>query len=255
MIEAQLLKEITGLNHGFFTREGGYSSGSFTSLNCGFGSGDDVAIVARNRAAVADALSIGPRNLLTVYQEHSPEVVTVTETWKPQSAPIADAMVTKEPAVAIGVLTADCAPILFAERAGKVIGVAHAGWKGALTGVTDATIRAMEALGADRAKIAAVIGPAISADAYEIGPEFHRRFLAADQANAVFFKPARRNGHFMFDLPGYLSARLRQAGIASVADLALCTYTDDKRFFSYRRAGHRNEPEYGRLISAIAIAP
>jgi YfiH family protein len=164
-------------------------------------------------------------------------------------------MVTSEPAVAIGALTADCAPVLFAERSGKVIGVAHAGWKGALTGVTDATLRAMEALGADRAKIAAVIGPAISADAYEIGPEFHRRFLDADKANAAFFRPARRSGHFMFDLPGYLSMRLRQAGVGSVVDLALCTYTDEKRFFSYRRASHRNEPEYGRLISAIAITP
>jgi YfiH family protein len=255
MIEAQLLKEITGLSHGFFTREGGYSSGSFSSLNCGYGSGDDLKTVARNRAVVADALSVGSHNLLTVYQEHSPKVVTVTETWTPRSAPTADAMVTKQPGVAIGVLTADCAPVLFAERNAKVIAVAHAGWKGALTGVTDATIRAMEALGADRAKIAAVIGPAISADAYEVGPEFHRRFLDADEANAVFFKPARRKGHFMFNLPGYLSARLRQAGIASVANLALCTYTDEKRFFSYRRASHRSETEYGRLISAIAIAP
>jgi YfiH family protein len=254
MIEAQELKDIAGVRHGFFTRRGGHSSGSFSSLNCGFGSGDDRATVARNRAIVADALSVRPGNLLTVYQEHSPAVITVTKPWQPKSAPVADAMVTREPSIALGALTADCAPIIFAERSGQAVGVAHAGWKGALTGVAEATLRAMQALGADRANITAVIGPAISAAAYEVGPEFFRRFLDADSASAAFFTPSARPGHHMFDLPGYLSARLRKEGVGNVIDLALCTYRDEALFFSFRRSTHRHEPEYGRLISAIAIS-
>jgi YfiH family protein len=255
MIEAQSLKQVPGLVHGFFTRRGGYSTGAFTSLNCGFGSGDDRATVARNRAVVAQALLVKPDNLLTVYQEHSPKVITVRETWQPQSAPVADAMVTSAPGIAIGALTADCAPIIFADPAQKAIGIAHAGWKGALGGVTDATIAALEALGAERSRMLAVIGPAISADAYEVGPEFRHRFLEASRANAEFFRTAPRPGHYMFDLPGYLAHRLRRAGIGSVTDLALCTYSDEGQFFSYRRAIHCKEPHYGRLISAIAIEP
>jgi YfiH family protein len=163
-------------------------------------------------------------------------------------------MVTETPGIAIGALTADCAPILFAERLGKVIGVAHAGWKGALSGVADATLRAMEALGAMRSEIVAVIGPAISAAAYEVGPEFHSRYIDADPANAAHFRPSPREGHHMFDLPGYLVARLRHAGVGSVIDLGLCTYRDENRFYSFRRATHRNETQYGRLMSAITIA-
>ncbi len=255
MIEAEALKHILGLRHGFFTRQGGHSQGVFSSLNCGFGSGDDREKVALNRAIIAQALSVAPDRLVTVYQEHSPKVLTVSRTWAPRSAPHADAMVTVEPGIALGALTADCAPILFAAASGKVAGVAHAGWKGALAGVGEATVEAMEALGADRARMTSVIGPAISASAYEVGPEFHDRFINLDTANTRFFQASGRAGHWMFDLPGYIAARLRAFGVGRVIDLALCTYADEERFFSYRRATHRNEAQYGRLISAIAIMP
>jgi YfiH family protein len=254
MIVTEALTQVSGLAHGFFTRQGGCSEGLFNSLNCGLGSGDDRERVMRNRAIVADALGVEPANLLTVYQEHSPKVITVTSPWPPQAAPRADAMVTCEPRLALAALTADCAPIIFADRSGAAIGIAHAGWKGALSGVADATIAAMEALGARRANIIAVIGPAISAAAYEVGPEFRTRFLGADGDNAQFFTPASREHHSMFDLPAYLAARLRRLNLSGVIDMALCTYTDEVRFFSYRRATHRAETQYGRLISAIAIA-
>jgi polyphenol oxidase len=253
MIQAGLLNEIAGVTHGFFTREGGRSQGLFSSLNCGFGSGDDLETVARNRALVAGSMSVEPDRLLTLYQEHSPKVITVSEPWRRESAPLADAMVTKEQGIALGALTADCVPVIFADGRARIVGIAHAGWKGALNGVTDATIRAMEKLGADRAAIVAAIGPAISAAVYEVGPEFHGRFLEADPANEAFFRPAPKPQHWLFDLPNYLLARLRRAGIGRAEDLALCTYDDEQRFFSYRRATHRNESHYGRLISAVAI--
>jgi polyphenol oxidase len=253
MIQAGLLNEIAGVTHGFFTREGGTSQGLFSSLNCGFGSGDDLEIVARNRALVAGSMGVEPDRLLTLYQEHSPKVITVSEPWRRESAPLADAMVTKERGIALGALTADCAPVIFADGRARIVGIAHAGWKGALNGVTDATIRAMEKLGADRAAIVAAIGPAISAAVYEVGPEFHGRFLEADPANEAFFRPAPKPQHWLFDLPNYLLARLRRSGIGRAEDLALCTYDDEQRFFSYRRATHRNESHYGRLISAVAI--
>jgi purine-nucleoside/S-methyl-5'-thioadenosine phosphorylase / adenosine deaminase len=253
MIEAGLLNEIAGIAHGFFTREGGASTGLFSSLNCGFGSGDELETVARNRALVADAIGVEPERLLTLYQEHSPKVITVSQPWRRESAPLADAMVTREPGIALGALTADCAPVIFADSARQIVGIAHAGWKGALSGVTDATVSAMEDLGADRASIVAAIGPAISSAAYEVGPEFYRRFLEADAANEAFFRPAPKPQHWLFDLPGYLVERLRRNGIGAAHDLALCTYHDERRFFSYRRATHRNQSHYGRLISAIAI--
>jgi purine-nucleoside/S-methyl-5'-thioadenosine phosphorylase / adenosine deaminase len=253
MIQAGLLNEIAGVTHGFFTREGGTSQGLFSSLNCGFGSGDDLETVARNRALVAGSMGVEPDRLLTLYQEHSPRVITVSETWRRESAPLADAMVTKERGIALGALTADCAPVIFADGRARIVGIAHAGWKGALNSVTDATIRAMEKLGADRAAIVAAIGPAISGAVYEVGPEFHGRFLEADPANEAFFRPAPEPQHWLFDLPNYLLARLRRSGIGRAEDLALCTYDDEQRFFSYRRATHRNESHYGRLISAVAI--
>jgi YfiH family protein len=255
MIEAEALKHIPGLRHGFFTRRGGHSQGAFSSLNCGFGSGDDRETVARNRAVVADVLHVAPDRLLTVYQEHSPNVVTVTAPWPASSPPHADAMVTAKPGIAIGVLTADCAPLLFADETGRVAGVAHAGWKGALSGVAESTVEAMEALGAERGSLTAVIGPTISAASYEVGPEFHDRFIAVEPRNASFFAPSRRSGHWMFDLTGYIAQRLRAYGVGRVMDLGLCTYSDEDSFFSYRRATHRREPQYGRLISAIAICP
>ncbi len=253
MIEAPLLKDVPGIAHGFFTRVGGHSDGLYRSLNCGYGSGDDLAVVARNRAAVAGALGIASGRLVSVYQIHSPVVVTVTAPWKPGEAPRADAMVTRQPGIGIGALSADCAPVMFASRDGRAVGIAHAGWKGALDGVTDATIAALEVLGAARRDIFAVIGPAISARSYEVGPEFEARYLAADAANARHFS-AGQGGRPTFDLPGYLVERLRRSGIADVANLDHCTYVDEERFFSYRRATHRNEPVYGRLMSAIAIA-
>jgi YfiH family protein len=253
MIAAEALTQVRGVAHGFFTRQGGCSQGLFSSLNCGYGSGDDKEKVARNRAIVADALGIENANLLTVYQEHSPRVVTVTSAWPAQAPPAADAMVTREPRLALGALTADCAPVILAERSGGAIGVAHAGWKGALSGVADATVAAMEDLGAERRNIIAVIGPTISAAAYEVGPEFRTRFLAADRANEQFFTPATRERHSMFDLPAYLAQRLRRLDLAAVIDTAFCTYADEAHFFSYRRATHRGEPQYGRLISAVAI--
>jgi polyphenol oxidase len=248
-----LLNEIAGVAHGFFTREGGASAGLFSSLNCGFGSGDDLETVARNRGLVADAMGVEPERLLTLYQEHSPKVITVSKPWRRESAPIADAMVTREPGIALGALTADCAPVIFVDSARRIVGIAHAGWKGALSGVTDATVSAMEDLGAVRASIVAAVGPTISSAAYEVGPEFYRRFLEADAANEAFFRPAPKPRHWLFDLPGYLVVRLRRSGIAAAHDLALCTYDDERRFFSYRRATHRNQSHYGRLISAVAI--
>jgi YfiH family protein len=253
MIKAGLLNEVAGIAHGFFTREGGTSAGLFSSLNCGFGSGDDLDTVARNRALVADVIGVASDRLLTLYQEHSPRVIAVSKPWRRESAPVADAMVTKEPGIALGALTADCAPVIFAEGQARIIGIAHAGWKGAVSGITDATIGAMEELGADRASIVAAIGPAISAAVYEVGPEFHQRFLETDAANEAFFRPTAKPQHWLFDLPGYLMARLRRSGIGKADDLALCTYDDERRFFSYRRATHRNQSHYGRLISVVAI--
>ena len=253
MIQAGLLNKIAGIAHGFFTREGGTSEGLFSSLNCGFGSGDDLDAVARNRALVAGSMGVEADRLLTLYQEHSPRVITVSEPWRRESAPRADAMVTKERGIALGALTADCAPVIFVDGRARIIGIAHAGWKGALNGITDATIRAMEELGADRAAMVAAIGPTISAAVYEVGPEFHAGFLEADSANEAFFRRAEKPEHWLFDLPSYVLARLRRSGIGRAEDLALCTYDDEQRFFGYRRTTHRNQSHYGRLISAVAI--
>ena len=254
MIEADALR-LDGISHGFFTREGGHSTGLFSSLNCGMGSGDDRAVVAANRAQVAAKLGVAPECLLSAYQVHSAEAVLVSGPWSgdPEDRPRVDGLVTRTPGVALGVLTADCGPVLFADPEARVIGAAHAGWKGALTGVTARTLDLMEEQGAERARIVAVIGPTISRAAYEVGPEFPARFIEADPANARYFTPSARAGHAMFDLPAYLSDRLRAEGVGQVVDLSLCTFSDEDRFFSYRRATHRNEKDYGRLISAIAL--
>jgi YfiH family protein len=254
MIEAPEL-HLPGIKHGFATREGGYSNSLFSSLNCGFGSGDDKQIVAKNRAKVADAVGVAKDRLLTVWQWHSANAVEAREPWDVLQPPEGDAIVTKVPGLAIGVLTADCAPVLFADEAAQVIGAAHAGWKGALTGVTDATIEAMERLGARRDRTVAVIGPAISQAAYEVGAELSQRFLEADESNAKFFKPAERESHSYFDLPGYLMKRLAAAGISRACDIQSCTYSDERRFFSFRRTTHRQEAGYGRQISTIALHP
>ena len=252
MIQADVLSSA-GVAHGFFTREGGESQGVFASLNCGMGSGDDKAIVARNRASVARKLGVGPDRLLSAWQVHSPDCFAVDAPWPGEERPRVDALVTATPGIGLGVLTADCGPVLFADPRARVIGAAHAGWKGALTGVTTSTIAAMEKLGADRSRIVAVIGPMISRQAYEVGPEFPARFTDVDPANARYFTPSMRAGHAMFDLPAYLADRLRSEGVGQVVELGLCTFADEQRFYSYRRATHRNEKDYGRLISAIAL--
>ncbi|NJM31132.1 MAG: peptidoglycan editing factor PgeF [Rhizobiales bacterium] len=252
MIESTNLK-LPGVAHGFFTREGGHSSGLYASLNCGLGSGDDIAAVSKNRGIVSAILGVGADHLLTVHQHHSADVQVVTAPWPQAERPKADAMVTRERGIALGVLTADCGPVLFADPKAGVIGAAHAGWKGALGGVTDQTIAAMENLGASRGDLIAAVGPTISKEAYEVGPEFPARFLGASKENGAFFHPSARAGHAMFDLPGYLAARLALAGVGAVVNLDICTFAGEARFFSYRRATHRRETDYGRQISAIAL--
>jgi YfiH family protein len=254
MIEASELKSTTSLRHGFFTREGGYSSGHFASLNCGFGSGDDKPTVARNRAIVGECLGIPADNMLTVWQWHSADVIVADAPWDVLKSPKGDAIVTTTPGLAIAVLTADCAPILFADLEAGVIGAAHAGWKGALAGVSDATIEVMEENGARRERITAIIGPTISQKAYEVGPDFARQFIAEAPDNADFFTPSTRAWHQMFDLPAYLKRRMARQGVGQVIDMGLCTYSDEDRFYSYRRATHRNEKDYGRQISAIVLS-
>ena len=243
----------SAIAHGFFTRQGGHSTGIFSSLNCGMGSGDDKETVARNRAVVAGEMGVGEDRLLTAYQVHSPDALVVTGPWEGDDRPRVDALVTRVPGLAIGVLTADCGPLLFADAEAGVIGAAHSGWKGALTGVTERTLAAMEGEGADRSRITAVIGPMISQAAYEVGPEFPERFVEADPGNARYFRPSSRAGHSLFDLGGYIADRLRREGVGEVVNLSLCTFGDEARFFSYRRTTHRKEKDYGRLISAIAL--
>jgi polyphenol oxidase len=253
MIEAETLKHPR-LTHGFFTRGGGTSTGLFASLNCGLGSGDDLEAVQRNRGTVARQLGVQDARLITAHQVHSRDCIVVDQPWSTDARPKVDAMVTSKRGIAIGVLTADCAPVLFADPEAGVVGAAHAGWKGALSGVTDATIEQMEKQGAVRSRITAVIGPTISQANYEVGPEFINAFASESKGNEQFFKPSMKSGHHMFDLPGYLIRRLRDATIGSVTNLALCTYADETRFYSFRRATHRNETDYGRLIAAIALA-
>lgn len=252
MIQAPSLSS-PNISHAFFTRAGGVSEGIYASLNGGIGSRDAPQKVAENRARMASALGVAPTHLVSCYQIHSPDVIVATEPWTRENAPRADAIVTRVAGLAIGVSTADCGPILFADAQAGVIGAAHAGWKGALTGVLEATVAAMEKLGARRDRIAAALGPLIRQPNYEVGAEFVERFKAADASNERFFAPASRPGHAMFDLPGYIRSRLERADIQSVEDLGLCTYAEEARFFSYRRTTHRGEPDYGRHVNAIAL--
>lgn len=253
MIQSDALNS-TGLSHGFFTRRGGFSSGIFSSLNCGLGSGDDRHAVLKNRGLVAQSLNVRPNQLLSAWQVHSSDAIVVSGPWTSEERPRADALVTRTPGLALGILTADCGPVLFADPKARVIGAAHAGWKGALTGVTGSTIAAMESQGARRAQVIAVIGPMISQKAYEVGPEFPTRFIDVNQGNRRYFKASTRAGHFMFDLPGYLEDRIKSEGVGEVVNLGLCTCADEERFFSYRRTTQRNQKDYGRLISAIALS-
>ena len=241
---------LTPARHGFFTRRGGASSGVFSGLNCGAGSSDQSDMVAINRARVADAMTVGHDHLVSVHQVHSTDVVTLAEplTEKPR----ADAMVTATPGLALSVLTADCQPVLFHDPQARIIGAAHAGWRGALDGILEATVNAMEDLGAKRANISAVIGPCISQKAYEVGPEFLDEFLVDDHDNARFFGNGKGD-RMLFDLPAFGLHRLRRLGVGHAEWTRHCTYTDPERFFSYRRSVHAKEADYGRLIAAISL--
>jgi polyphenol oxidase len=253
-IQAPALSSQSNIRHAFFTREGGVSQGIYASLNGGVGSSDDPEKVQENRRRMAEALSVAPDALISVYQVHSPDAVIVEGPWTTER-PKADAIVTSVPGLALGITTADCGPVLFADAQARVIGAAHAGWRGAVTGVLESTIAAMERLGARRETIVAVLGPTISQKAYEVGPDFIERFGKEAPGHERFLKEAERPGHAMFDLPGFIGARLEAAGVGAFRDLGLCTYSDEERFFSYRRTTHRQEPDYGRLISAIALTP
>jgi hypothetical protein len=243
--------EVLGVPHGFLGRGGGVSSGVVAGLNAGLGAGDDPAVVAQNRARAVAAVSPGA-TLVTPYQVHGAQVVTVTQPWGDDARPHADALVTDRAGLVLGIVTADCAPVLFADAQAGVVGAAHAGWKGALAGVTDATIDAMLVLGARREHIRAAVGPCIARASYEVDQAFADRFAAADVADERFFAPARA-GHHRFDLEAYVVHRLAAAGIGRVAALGLDTYADAARFYSFRRATHLGEPGYGRQISLIAL--
>jgi polyphenol oxidase len=253
MITLDLLAGEAGIRHAFFTRLGGVSSGPYHSLNCGFGSGDAMERVTRNRAIAMRRLGLRADRLVTCHQVHSTAVVTVEDTWQREGAPQADAMVTRRPDIALGVLTADCAPILFHDPVAKVIGAAHGGWRGVLGGVVEAALQRMEALGAERTRIRAGIGPCIAASSYEVGAEFPPQFIAHDPTSTSYFIPALRADHFMFDLPGYIEHRLVRAGIAIIERAPDDTVVDEQRLFSYRRACLRGERTYGRGLSAIAL--
>jgi YfiH family protein len=239
------------IEHAFFGRPGGVSTGVYAGLNCGPGSGDDREAVLENRRRALAAL--GGNTLVSLYQIHSADAVIVTEPWQIGAAPQADAMATKVPGIALGILTADCAPVLLADAEAGVIGAAHAGWKGAIGGVTDGVIAAMEQLGARRGAIKAAIGPCIAQDSYEVDAAFRERFLAAAETNAVFFRTGSRQGHFHFALEAYVAARVTAAGIATVEKLSADTYASDAQFFSFRRTTHHGEHDYGRDLSAIVL--
>lgn len=253
-IQAGALAGAEKVRHGFFTRRGGVSGGIYASLNCGYGSDDKPEAVRENRARVAQAMDVDDSAVLTVHQVHSSQAVTVATSWSPDAAPRADAMATNRPGLALSILTADCAPVLLADADAGVVGAAHAGWRGALHGVLEAVVRAMQALGAEPRRIAAAVGPCIAQPSYEVGAEFEATFVIMAKDNRRYFQPADRTGHYRFDLPGYVQDRLRAGGLGAVELLGRDTYADPEDFFSYRRATHQGEPDYGRQISSIAIA-
>lgn len=253
MIESALFGSGRGVRHGFFTRQGGVSTGLYASLNCGLGSGDNPGDVARNRARCADRLGVEADGLVTAFQVHGTTVADVTAPWAENARPRADALVTARRGVAIGILTADCTPVLLADHKAGVIGAAHAGWKGAKAGVIDAVVTAMIRHGAKAANIVAVIGPTIGAASYEVGPEFRRAFLDDDPEAERFFTNGA-NGRPHFDLPGFVARRLRMLNLAAIDRVDADTCADAERFFSYRRSCHAGEGDYGRQLSAIALA-
>ena len=244
---------LPGVRHGFFTRTGGVSGGIYASLNTGLGSRDDTEKVRENRRRAQAAL--GAETLVTPYQVHSDVCVIADGPWPGGRPPRADAIATARRGLMVGVNTADCAPVLIADATAGVVAAAHAGWKGAIGGVLERTLDAMETLGAARQRMVAVAGPMIGPENYEVGPEFRQRFVEEDPAWGRFFSPSSRAGHFLFDLPGYVVMRLEEAGVGRVRDVARCTYAEEEAFFSYRRATHRGEEDYGRQLSAIMLAP
>jgi YfiH family protein len=244
---------LPGVEHGFFTRIGGVSRGVYASLNGGVGSRDAPEAVAENRSRAAALLGVAPERLAVPYQIHSPDAVAISKPWAPGERPRCDGLATAAKGLALGVTGADCGMILFADQRARVIGAAHAGWKGALTGVVEATVAAMERLGAKRSDVVAALGPCIGRASYEVGPEFAAAFAAAGEDTARYFAPSERAGRSMFDLNAYIAERAARAEIAAFEDLALDTYADEERFFSYRRATHRKEPDYGRLMSVIVL--
>jgi len=252
-VRAHALARLAGIRHAFFTRSGGVSNGVYATLNAGVGSNDVPHNITENRARMAGTMGVPLDHFLTCYQVHSPAAVVAVEPWGADSRPRADAIVTATAGLAIGVSTADCGPVLFADAQARVIGAAHAGWRGALAGVTDETIMAMERLGATRRRIVAALGPMIRQPNYETGTDLRDQFVAADPINARFFRPAARQQHFMFDLAGYVVARLAAAGIGTIEDVDACTYADADKFFSYRRMTHRGESDYGRHLNAIVL--
>ena len=249
---SSLLSAIPGLRHAFFTRDGGVSDGIYAGLNGGLGSNDDPRNVMENRRRMAELMGVAPDHFLSVHQVHSPDAVVASGPWEGASRPRADAIVTRAEGIAIGVTAADCGPILLVDPNARVIGAAHAGWKGALTGILESTIDAMERLGAERGGMVAAIGPLIRQHSYEVGGEFVERFIDAEAGNAVFFLPSAREGHSMFDLAGFIRMRLENAGVLMIDDIGADTYSDE-RFYSYRRSVHRKEPDYGRHVHAIAL--
>ncbi|TCK28925.1 hypothetical protein EV667_2940 [Ancylobacter aquaticus] len=250
-VESPALSALPGIRHAFFTREGGVSEGLYAGLNGGTGSRDDPAHIAENRARMEAALAVPAGHLLTAWQVHSPDCVIVERPW--EERPKADAVATATPGIAAAVTIADCGPVLFADAEARVVGAAHAGWKGAVGGVLDATLARMEELGARRGRIVAAIGPLIRQPSYEVGPDFIGTLIGLAAGNEHFLIASARPDHAMFDLPGYIAARLATLGVGTIDDLGLDTYADEARFFSYRRATHRNEPDYGRMIAAITL--
>lgn len=250
---ADPLAAASNVRHGFFTRQGGISEGIYASLNCGLGSNDDKALVHENRRRAMRELGLAENDLRTVYQIHSANVVTVSDGANNTSATRADALVSALPGVALGVLAADCAPVLMTDAENGIIGATHAGWRGAVSGVIEATVEAMVGLGAVPSQITAVVGPCISQDSYEVGTGFCQAFQDQDAANHRFFTPGTRDGHLQFDLAGYVMSRLAAAGVSASSALGADTYADED-LFSYRRTCHRGEPDYGRNLSVIALA-
>ena len=254
VIHANGFSDLPGIRHGFFTRQGGVSGGIYSSLNCGLGSKDDSTLVRENRARVAAALGAPDAPVLTLYQIHSATALIVDGPFPGGGVPKADALVTRTPGIVIGALAADCTPVLFADPEAGVIAAAHSGWRGAIGGILESTIAAMEELGARRERIRSAVGPCINQPAYEVGPEFEAEFLTADPAYARFFARPSPSERPRFDLPGFVAHRLECTGVGRVERQSRCTYQNESHFFSYRRATHRKEPDYGRQISAIVLA-